>query len=292
MNTANTANACLPAAISLPTAWAAFDEVSQFSWDVVINIIDEVPEVEFSAPPEFDQILQGLSSWHYSDQAKAWVAMRIMEVADATHGSILRQYAQLPSVEGEGRFRLYLRNQIRREIEERFSVDEWFKSMIECLAVVDPANRGRIEKYVGADLLVPLRSAQKAINYVFSRCGARVDVYGGKFVLLGGHNMQTVRRFAGTAERDVANHLVVSAVDAALGKLDPEVTATDEVLATIESELRETLERYGVWGLVHRVLPLRREKLKLDEVSLHDDDHFGELFERQEARISMEVSAR
>lgn len=291
MNTANTAKACLPAAISLPTAWAAFDDVSQASWDVVINIINEVPEVEFSASPEYDQILQGFSSWHYSDQAKAWVAMRIMEVADATHGSILRQYAQLPSVEGEGRFRLYLRNQIRREIEERFSVDEWFRSMNERLAFVDPAYKDRIEKYVGADLLVPLRSAQKAINYVFSRCGARVDVYGGQFVLLGGHNMKTVRRFAGTAERDVANHLVVSAVDTALGQLDPALTATDEVLATIEGELRETLNRYGVWGLIHRVLPLRRKKLKLDEGSLHADDQFRELFERQEARIAMEGSA-
>lgn len=290
MNKANMAKVSLPAAISVPAAWAAYKYVADSeAWDLSV-LDEEAPRVCFICSPEFEGILDGACSGAYQDQARSWIAMRIMEIADGTHDLVLRQYVVGQLQDGPASFRRFVLNRVREEIDEHFSIDKWEEDLRGHLSEMPRSFRQRVEGYVGLDLRVSLRACDKAVKYIFSRCAARLVLRDGAHVLCGNHNMDTVRRYEGREERDVANHLIVSVADSVLAEMDmndPDAVSLDAILTKVRDIVVHLLRDKGVWGLIHRILPARRARISFEGDVI--DDVLHDLVSMQETRMRNEA---
>jgi len=285
---------CLPAAVTGPTAWAAFRLIfSCPSWSVVLAS-DETNEVDLISGPEFQGWLDEVTSRWYDARARAFVSTRILEVCGTlTPDRVrhLRIIGDRDEVTTSDRLRSYVKDQVRETLHRRFSIQAWELDVRARTDLLPETTRLELHRFLGLDQLVDARLCRKGVNYLFKTIKPEVIGAGSQIRFAETRRMADVRRDGplgdpahlarALALRAGEALLLAMAADCADGVI-PSISAVDE-------KFRSLTEEHGAWAMVGLVLEQDRTEGGF-VLPAFDDPALSELVERQEMLLSQVVN--
>ena len=270
------ADEVLPSSIATPTAWIAFDDVfAHTDWRLRLASLNPFKLV-VEHDEDFGAALSGTSSWRARDQARAWIANRVLELASSFTKTDIRRYSlQLPETPDDAMAEALLSNLERRirdtvldELVDHFdqSIPEWERDIqVEVAAVDDPDTRCKVQRFVGLDQAVSVDAMRKAIRFVFSRTHWYLNEVNGVTQVIPDWRFEQVRALrASLDERTRARSLVARCIETLVEDHAREQRAGVDVAPMTRLRLKAEIERIfhekGVWGVIDTVLPRDRSR--------------------------------
>ena len=270
------ADVVLPSFIAAPMAWVAFDDVFDHTdWRLRLASLDPFKLV-VEHDEDFGAALSGTSSWRGRDQARAWIANRILQLAVAINKTFVRRCSfQLPETPEDAMAEVLLSNLERRirdivldELVDHFdqSIPEWERGIqVEVAALDDTDTRWQVSRFAGLDQVVSVDAMRKAIRFVFARTNWYLNEVNGVTQIVPDWRFEQVRALrASLDERTRARSLVARCIETLVEDHAREQRAGVEVAPMTRLRLKSEIERIfhekGVWGVIETVLPRDRSR--------------------------------
>lgn len=287
----------LPASINDGAAWAAFDHVQKLPW--TIRFASDVPlTLDVDHDLDFQLCLDGAGAFDFQKQARAHVAMRVLEIAASIDEGRLRGLGH--SIDGVRScavkrekalhgIRDAIVVRIRSELTQLFFVraDVWAERLRTLILTLPPEQRAQVARYCGLDQEVTSKEIRAGLNYVFRTIEPEILRDKDRLFLVG-HERKL--REAKGARNDInpkarARNLVVRAAEARLASGAPgDLSST---LASLEADLRKRVTTEGCWGLIDTVIHRDRERESLD-LPLTLSPEIWDMIRQQQRRISLQ----
>ena len=267
----------MPASVSSQLAWAGFEHIfSQTNFRLQIEAFNPISlTVEHDA--SFSECLSGSDAWEPSEQARGWVANRVLELAarvDKT--SVRRLRLQVPR-EGDERaigdfltgLQRRLKDDLRIEISRHFdvSLEQWTEDAMAFAYRGDenPHDRLRLFNYSGLDQLVSVDAGRMALKWIFGRTHFHLTGTGADMVLTPDYKFDVVRSQRGSiSESTRARSLVARAVqvivDEGVRRAKADKVFAPVTRASIKADLERVFEKDGPLGLIHLTLTTDRRR--------------------------------
>jgi len=274
--TLTTAGTPMPASVSSQLAWEAFEKVfTQTSFRLQIGTWDPISlTVEHDAA--FGACLSGSDAWEPSEQARGWVANRVLELAAAISKTSIRRLGLQVPREGDDPaidafltgLQRRLKDDLRIEISRHYDVSltQWEEeAMAFAYGDDNPHDRLRLFNYAGLDQLVSVDAGRMALKWIFGRTHFHLTGTGADLVLNPDYKFDFARAHRGSVDETMrARSLVARAVQVIVDEGVRRAKA-DEVFAevtrtSIKADLMRVFERDGPLGLIHLVLPMDRRR--------------------------------
>lgn len=290
----------LPASITAPMAWAAFDDVlNRTDWRLRIECLEPL-KLSLEYDHSFQTALSGSASWKTRDQAAAWVASRILQLAAGVDKTSARRFClQLPRSVADGDTALFLANlrrritdSVRAELTAHFdtSVAHWEADALRfSSATEDRELRRQFDAFTGLDQLISVDAARKAVHFVYFRTHWFLNDEGGQIELKPDHlfaKLQSHRCCLDETTR--ARSLVARCVEVQVEDNARRIASGHDVApvtrASIHDQIKKRFHHDGVWGLIHLVLVRDRRRYHLDRPPILDDQA-DTLIQRQSQRL-------
>lgn len=286
MSGVSLAGAALPAVITSPTAWAAFKYVFNADFWSLHFPPDGSDALDIQWGEKFSDMLAGVDAYSYSEQARAVIGMRLMELAAEISPLIIRQRRREGDVRALEDLRRQIKSKIRHELTARYSIENWQQSATDIIDEVLIASPGAVE-FFGLDQVVDSRTLDRAIKYIFQRCEPRVQFDDDDAVLCGNYKLDDIRDSRSDDDRTVAWQLVVRFAEATIRNTDVDWLKTQgsaSLIGLLHSRVREVAAAEGAWGLIHATLRDTRASLGLD-APIAANDVIADLVAVQDKRL-------
>jgi len=282
---------------------------SVFAWDAFRDVVhgtDWRPRISDRDPLAFDldldeaftTILNSAPSWRARDQAKHWIANRIVEMVreDFTKTTIRRASLQVRD-DGDqedisrgikDRVIRNLRSELHRHFDQ--SVREWEREAFDHWARMPaPLDQVRFRAFVGLDQVVPQDVMRKAVKYTLNRLPWGIVDEAGRQLFWGNHIAEGLRRRRHPLDdTDRARALIMRAAYALFEDHEARRRGDDTLPPTnkfaIADTIKKAFDEQGVWGPIHLVLAKDREDYRLTQPDL-DDPVTENLIARQAPRL-------
>tara|TARA_R110002124_G_scaffold165121_2_gene332483 strand:- start:12748 stop:13605 length:858 start_codon:yes stop_codon:yes gene_type:complete len=257
-------------------AWTAFDYVfSSTDWRLQVASLKPIALlVEYA--DDFGVCIAGAGSWKSHDQARAWVANRVLQLASTFDKTVIRGLSlQFPTTE-DGPVAEALLNNLERRIRDTVidelvihfddSISEWERAtQVEVARIDDSVDRWRASRFMGLDQLVSVDAARKAIRFLFSRCHWFLTEDDGQTVLNPDWHLEQIRaQRSSLDEQTRARSLVARCIEILVDDHVREQRAGMDVAPMTRLRLKTEIERSfaekGPWGLVDLALPRDRSR--------------------------------
>ncbi len=274
--TLTTAGTPMPASVSSQLAWDAFEKIfTQTNFRLQIASFDPISlTVEHDAA--FGACLSGSDAWEPSEQARGWVANRVLELAAAISKTSIRRLGLQVPREGDDPaidafltgLQRRLKDDLRIEISRHYDVSltQWEEeAMAFAYGDDNPHDRLRLFNYAGLDQLVSVDAGRMALKWIFGRTHFHLTGTGADLVLNPDYKFDFARAHRGSVDETMrARSLVARAVQVIVDEGVRRAKA-DEVFAevtrtSIKADLMRVFERDGPLGLIHLVLPTDRRR--------------------------------
>lgn len=267
-----------PLAIDIPaaTSWEAFETVfSKTNFRLQIATRDPISlTVEHDAA--FGACLSGSDAWEPSEQARGWVANRVLELAaKVDKPSIRRLGLQVPRPGDESAIDAFLtglqrrlKDDLRIEISRHYDVSltQWEEeAMAFAYGDDNPHDRLRLFNYAGLDQLVSVDAGRKAHKWIFGRTHWWLSGTGADLTLNPDYKFDHARAHRGSSNETMrARSLVARAVqvivDEGVRRAKADEVFAEVTRASIKADLMWVFEKDGPWGLIHLVLATDRRR--------------------------------
>jgi hypothetical protein len=267
-----------PLAIDIPaaTSWEAFETVfSKTNFRLQIATRDPISlTVEHDAA--FGACLSGSDAWEPSEQARGWVANRVLELAaKVDKPSIRRLGLQVPRPGDEPAIDAFLtglqrrlKDDLRIEISRHYDVSltQWEEeAMAFAYGDDNPHDRLRLFNYAGLDQLVSVDAGRKAHKWIFGRTHWWLSGTGADLTLNPDYKFDHARAHRGSSNETMrARSLVARAVqvivDEGVRRAKADEVFAEVTRASIKADLMRVFEKDGPWGLIHLVLATDRRR--------------------------------
>lgn len=290
--------------LNSPAVWDAFDDVVHGT-DWRPKIGDRYPlSFDLVLDEAFTSILTCAPSWRARDQARHWIANRIVEMVreDFTKTTIRRASLQVRDDDDEtdisqgikDRVIRNLRSELHRHFEQ--SVREWEREAFDhCVRMPDTLDQMRFRSFVGLDQVVPADVMRKAVKYTLHRLPWGIVDDAGSQGFWGDYIAEGLRRRRHPVDdTDRARALIMRAAYALFEDHEAHRRADDTLPPTskfaIADSIKQALQEDGVWGPIHLVLARDREDYRLASPDL-DDPVTESLIARQAPRLFVPLGA-
>jgi hypothetical protein len=274
--TPTTAGTPMPASVSSQLAWIAFEEIfTQTNFRLQIAAFDPIGlTVEHDAA--FGLCLSGSDAWEPSEQARGWIANRILELAAAINRTSIRRLGLQVPREGDERaigdfltgLQRRLKDDLRIEISRHFdtSLEQWTEdAMAFAYGEENPHDRLKLFSYAGLDQLVSVDAGRMALKWIFGRTHFHLTGTGADLVLNPDYKFDVVRSQRGSISESIrARSLVARAVqvivDEGVRRAMADKVFAPVTRASIKADLERGFEKDGPWGIIHLVLATDRRR--------------------------------
>jgi hypothetical protein len=269
----------MPASVSSQAAWVAFEEIfTQTNFRLQIAAFDPISlTVEHDAA--FGSCLAGSDAWEPSEQARGWIANRVLELAaQVDQTSIRRLGLQVPRQGDEpaieaflGGLQRRLKGDLRIEISRHYdvSLEQWTEeAMAFAYGDDNPHDRLRLFNFSGLDQLVSVDAGRMALKWIFGRTHWWLSGTGADLVLNPDYKFDNARSHRGSIDEKMrARSLVARAVqvivDEGVRRAKADKVFGEVTRASIKADLVRAFEKDGPWGLIHLVLPTDRRRFHI-----------------------------
>lgn len=260
-------------------AWGAFEHLfTQTNFRLQIAAFDPINlTVEHDAA--FGSCLSGSDAWEPSEQARGWVANRVLELAaQVDKTSIRRLCLQVPRQGDEPAIDAFLtglqrrlKDDLRVEISRHYdtSLSQWEEdAMAFAYGDDNPHDRLRLFNYSGLDQLVSVDAGRMAIKWCFGRSHWHLTGTGAGLVLNPDYKFDVVRSQRGSIDEKMrARSLVARAVqvivDEGVRRAKADEVFAEVTRASIKADLERVFEKDGPWGIIHLVLATDRRRFHI-----------------------------
>lgn len=281
-------------------AWAAFEEILE-STDWRLRIVGLDPfNVSIEHDDEFEAALAGADSWLSRDQARTWIATRVLQLAAAIDKTCVRRLClQFPRSASDADTALLLSNLQRRitdalraELLAHFdiSISHWEAEALRFSSTAEDRQlRHRFGAFTGLDQLVSIDAARKAVHFVYFRTGWHLNDEGDGIDLVTDHRFAKLQsqRYS-LDETTRARSLIARCVEVQVEDNARRIASGQDVApvtrSSIHDQIKKRFQADGVWGLIDLVLMRDRRRYHLDMLDLRNDEAEA-LIERQHPRL-------
>lgn len=286
--------------LTAPMAWEAFDDIfTKTDWRLRITGLDPLSfGVEYDLA--FETCLASAGAWQHRDQAKAWIAHRVLELADHLgKTNVRRMNLQVPSSSDDpyaGSFlsglERRIQDKVRSDLFAHFdtSVVEWEREALAYASSLGTLHAAEdFSQYVGIDQLVSDDAARKAIRFVFWRTHWHLAGAGNDLELVPDFRFDRARYSRGSIDETARSRSLVARCIESLfednarrrlyGGNDLPVTRH-----SLKTYTDQRFEKEGVWGLIHIALPRDRVIYRLERPD-PTDARAIDLVKQQEPRL-------
>lgn len=289
----------LPDAISHNTAWTAFNHIfHDTDWRLRIDNLSPLAFI-IENDDAFGEALRFDDPWHTKAQARHWVAFRILEIVDDLGNTYVRRHSlQVPeTTDGPvaeallANLKRRIEDTVRRELTTHFntSTAQWEREVMDYTSrLEDGTDQWLTMRYFGADQLVSVDAARKAIRFVFFRTHWHLAEADHEVVLMPDWRFEQLRTQRSSIDETLrARSLVARCIETLCEKHHRRVASGDETAplnrAHLKAEIDRCFQDHGVWGLIDIALPRDRRlnRLRLPETP---DAVLSDLVERQGRR--------
>lgn len=254
----------LPALITDGAAWAAFNHIQLLPWDLrITNYSPLTLDVEHDF--RFQICLDGADKFDFKQQARAYMAMRVYEIAASFResrlnvlGYKLEEIQSCPATEVEAlrRLRGAVISSLRADLQAYLYLrpEAWATRLRAELVLLPPDVAREVVRFTGLDQELTPKEADSGLNYVFSTMAAEVLQQNGALTLTGHERkLREARAARHHPDRKArARNLAVRAVEARLSNVaqaaGPEDTS--DLLSAIKADLGRRIVEDGCWGLI------------------------------------------
>ncbi len=277
MNTLTTAGTSMPASVSSQLAWAGFEHLfTQTNFRLQISAFDPISlTVEHDAA--FGSCLSGSDAWEPSEQARGWIANRVLELAaQVDKTSVRRLCLQVPRRGDEPAIDAFLaglqrrlKDDLRIEISRHYDVSliQWEEEAMAFAYGDDnnPHDRLRLFNYAGLDQLVSVDAGRKALKWIFGRTHWWLSGTGAEMALNPDYKFDFARSHRGSLDetmraRSLVARTVQVIVDEGVRRTKADEVFAEVTRASIKADLMRVFERDGPLGLIHLVLATDRRR--------------------------------
>jgi hypothetical protein len=295
--TLTTAGTPMPASVSSQLAWDAFEKIfTQTNFRLQIASFDPISlTVEHDAA--FGACLSGSDAWEPSEQARGWVANRVLELAAAISKTSIRRLGLQVPREGDDPaidafltgLQRRLKDDLRIEISRHYDVSltQWEEeAMAFAYGDDNPHDRLRLFNYAGLDQLVSVDAGRMALKWIFGRTHFHLTGTGADLVLNADYKFDFARSHRSSTDQTMrARSLVARAVqvivDEGVRRAKADEVFAEVTRASIKADLMRMFERDGPLGLIHLVLATDRRRYFISP-PLWTNARATALLERQE----------
>jgi hypothetical protein len=281
-------------------AWAAFDDVlTGTDWRLRIERLEPLKlGVEYD--DAFQAALTRSCSWLTRDQAAAWIATRVLQLAAAIDKTGARRFClQLPRSVADGDTSLFLANlrrritdSVRAELTAHFdlSIAHWETDALRFSSTTEDRElRRQFEAFTGLDQLVSVDAARKAVHFVYFRTHWFLNDEGGRIELKPDHLFAKLQSHRCSLDETTrARSLVARCVEVQVEDNACRIASDHDVApvtrASIHDQIKKRFHLDGVWGLIHLVLVRDRRRYHLDRPPILED-RADALIHRQSPRL-------
>jgi hypothetical protein len=269
----------MPASVPSQLAWASFEHLfTRTNFRLQIAAFDPISlTVEHDAG--FGSCLAGSDAWEPSEQARGWIANRVLELAaQVDRTSIRRLCLQVPR-EGDERaigdfltgLQRRLKDDLRIEISRHYDVSltQWEEdAMAFAYGDENPHDRLRLFNFGGLDQLVSVDAGRKAQKWIFGRTHWWLSGTGADLTLNPDYKFDHARSHRGSIDETMrARSLVARAVqvivDEGVRRAKADEVFAEVTRASIKADLMRVFERDGPLGLIHLVLATDRRRFHI-----------------------------
>jgi hypothetical protein len=267
--------ASLPAAVTRPTAWAAFRDVfASSSWTVVLSS-DGTDEVDLVYGPEFQGWLDEVSSRWYDAAARGFVSSLILEICGTLTPArvrMLRLVRDRDAVTISERLKSYVKEQVRAQLTLRFDLRAWEDRIRGRIELLPEPNRTDCRRYLGLDVLLPPKGCNQAVSYLFKTIKPEICVTNGRLHFASTWRTEIVLRKERSGDaKDLQRSLGLRAGEALLQLMPPEcVKPGSASVEVLETKFRELVQRHGGWAIVALLIADERARLDLKMPEIED----------------------
>lgn len=268
--TLTTAGTPMPASVSSHMAWASFEKIfTQTSFRLQIAAFDPI-SLTVKHDAEFGLCLAGSDAWEPIEQAKCWVANRVLSLTASLDKTAIRRLClQHPRPGDETATNEFvtglqrrIKDDVRMEISRHYdqSIQQWEDdAMAFVYGDENPHDRVKLFGYAGLDQLVSIEAGRKALKWVCGRTHWHLTGTGAGMVLNPDYRFDFVKSQRGTIDETTrARSLVARCVEGEVNEGVRRAIADDMFApvtrASIKADLTRMFEKDGVWGLIHRTL--------------------------------------
>jgi hypothetical protein len=274
--TPTTAGTSMPASVSSQLAWIAFEEIfTQTNFRLQIAAFDPISlAVEYDAA--FGWCLAGSDAWEPSEQARGWIANRVLELAaQVDQTSIRRLCLQVPRQGDEPAIDAFLtglqrrlKGDLRIEISRHYdtSLEQWTDdAMAFAYGEENPHDRLKLFSYAGLDQLVSVDAGRKALKWIFGRTHFHLTGTGADMILHDDYKFDHARSHRGSIDemmraRSLVARAVQVIVDEGVRRAKADEVFAPVTRASIKVDLERVFEKDGPWGIIHLVLATDRRR--------------------------------
>lgn len=260
----------IPAPVSSCMAWAAFDHIfSSTDWRLQVASLNPISlTVEYA--DNYGACLSAAGSWKPSDQAKGWVAKRVLELAAAYDKTSVRRLSlQIPRQGDETATHAFvtglkrrIKDDVRMEISRHYdqSIQQWEDdAMAFAYGDDNPHDRAKLFAFAGLDQMVSIEAGRKALKWVFGRSNWHLTGIGAGMVLKPDYRFDNVKSQRGSVDemtraRSLVARCVESEVDEGVRRAIADNMFAPVTRASIKADLTRMFEKDCAWGLIHRTL--------------------------------------
>jgi hypothetical protein len=288
----------LPASLNDGAAWAAFDYVQKLPWTPRFASLDPLT-LDIDHDVAFQVCLDQAGAFDFQKQARGFVAMRVLEIAESHDderlrllGIVTKDISSCAKREENALYtiRASVVSRLRSELTQALNTcpRAWAEQLEERIARVPEELRRQIAIYTGLDQSLRQKEVKAGLNYVFRTMEPEI-VRDRTGLVLSGHERKLREVRAARSDKEPkarARNLVVRALEARLAALARCVGSVDldGLLSTLEADLRERCETDGCWGLIDA--SIRRDR-QLEGLLLPDflPPEIWDLIRQQERRL-------
>jgi hypothetical protein len=274
--TAMIGTAPLPAQVCSQLAWAGFEHIfTQTNFRLQIATRDPIRlTVEHDAV--FGSCLSGSDAWEPSEQARGWIANRVLELAAQVDKTAVRRLClQVPRPGDEPAIDAFLtglqrrlKDDLRIEISRHFDVSltQWEEeAMAFAYGDDNPHDRLRLFNYAGLDQLVSVDAGRRGLKWIFGRTHFYLTGTGPDLVLNADYKFDFARSHRSSIDETMrARSLVARAVqvivDEGVRRAKANEVFAPVTRASIKADLERIFQKDGPLGLIHLVLATDRRR--------------------------------
>lgn len=284
--------------LSAPALWDAFhDVVHGTDWRPRISERDPLA-FDLELDEAFTNMLDSAPSWRARDQARHWLANRIVEMVrnDFTKTTIRRASLQIPENDDQDDLSRSIKERVIRDLRTALhrhfdqSMREWEREASDHWArMSDGLDQQRFQRFVGLDQVVPEDVMRKAIKHVLGRLAWGIVDRDGQPTFYADHVAEGLRRRRHPIDdADRARSLIMRAAHTLWLDHQAKREADETVPQTNKFAIADTIKKAfveeGCWGPIHLVLAADRESYRHTLPDL-DDPVTESLIARQAPRL-------
>ena len=274
------ATLALPTQVCSQRAWEAFAHIfTQTNWRLQIQSFDPI-KLSAEHDAAFGACLSGVAAWEPSEQARRWIANRVLELAaQVDKTSVRRLGIQVPRQGEEPAIEAFLtglqrrlKDDLRIELSRHYdtSLQQWEEEAMAFAYGDDnnPHDRLRLFNYAGLDQLVSVDAGRKALKWIFGRTHWWLSGTGAEMALNPDYKFDFARSHRGSLDETMrARSLVARAVqvivDEGVRRAKADGVFAEVTRASIKADLTRVFERDGPLGLIHLVLATDRRRFHI-----------------------------